>query len=91
MKHAEGLIGQHVAAMRHRPIDRKASSGSDGKLRPVKSCRISPVQIKKNKALIPVDGQLAKFIHFKAGKHECALPCEKKDFPLKIGQNPLLL
>jgi hypothetical protein len=29
MKHAEGLIGQHVAAMQHKPIDRKASSGSN--------------------------------------------------------------
>ena len=33
-----------------------------------------PVQTKKNKALVPVDGHLAKFIPFKAGKHERALP-----------------
>ena len=72
MRHAEGLIGQHVAAMRHRPIDRKA-------LRLRRNTVTSqillnlPVQTKKNKALMPVDGQLAKFIHFKAGKHESAL------------------
>jgi hypothetical protein len=40
---------------------------------------------------MPVDGQLTKFIHFKAGKHEFGLPLGKKGFPLKIGPNPLLL
>ncbi len=70
MKHAEGLIGQHVAAMRHR----KASSRLRRKPTTGQILSNLPVQTKNNKALVPVDGRLARFILFKAGKHECALP-----------------
>ncbi len=72
MRHAEGLIGQHVAAMRHRLIVRKASSGSGSKLRPVESCRISKtrqinvlVQNKTNKALVSFTVKLALFVQIK--------------------------
>ncbi len=51
-----------------------------------------PVQTKKNKALVPTDGQLARFVNIQSWKTWGCLTVEKKKgFPLKIGQNPLLL
>ncbi len=88
MRHAKGLIGKHVAAMRHRPIDRKASPRLRRKTSTGQILSNLPVQIKNTKRWYQLTGIWLNLFPSKLENMSVPDRSEKKAFLWKLVKPP---